>query len=106
MPTVKFIEADGTEKIVEVTEGTSLMQAALENDVVGIQGDCGGACSCATCHCYIDESFASKTGEPDPIESSMLDFAVDPQPNSRLGCQVEVTEALSGIVVRLPASQY
>ena len=106
MVEVKFIEADGTEKVVEVHEGVTLMHAALDNDVTGILGDCGGACSCATCHCYIEDKFVSKLPEADDIEASMIEFATNPQPNSRLGCQVTVTEELSGIVVHLPESQY
>lgn len=106
MAKITFIEADGSEKQVDVPAGTNIMQAALDNDIAGIMGDCGGACSCATCHCYIDESYTAKLPDVDPIEASMLDFAIDPQNNSRLGCQVTVTEDISGIIVRLPASQY
>ncbi|MFV8817958.1 2Fe-2S iron-sulfur cluster-binding protein [Haliea sp. E17] len=106
MVTVKFIQPDGVEKVVEVPEGTSLMTAALENGVEGILGDCGGACSCATCHCYIDEAFLPQIPAAEDIEQSMIEFATDPKENSRLGCQVQVTEAVSGIVVRMPESQY
>ncbi len=106
MVSIKFIEPNGTEKDVEVEPGTNLMNAALDNGVDGIQGDCGGACSCATCHCYIDEAFMAKLEGPGEIEESMIEFAADPQDNSRLGCQVAVTEELSGMVVRLPESQY
>ncbi len=106
MPTVKFIQPDGVEKIVEVAEGTSLMTAALENGVEGILGDCGGACSCATCHCYIDDEYFAQIPPAADVEQSMIEFAVEPQANSRLGCQVQVTEDVSGIVVRLPQSQY
>lgn len=106
MAKITFIEPDGSEREVEVLEGTSIMQAALDNGVTGIMGDCGGACSCATCHCYIDEGYISQLPGVDAIEASMLDFAIDPQPNSRLGCQVTITETVSGIIVRMPQSQY
>lgn len=106
MVSVKFIQPDGTEKVVEVQEGTNLMIAALDNGVQGILGDCGGACSCATCHCYIDEEFLPLISPASDIETSMIEFASEPKENSRLGCQVEVTEAMSGMVVRLPESQY
>ncbi len=106
MVTVKFIQPDGVEKIVEVEEGTNLMTAALENGVDGILGDCGGACSCATCHCYIDDEFFPKIPPAEDIEQSMIEFASEPKENSRLGCQVQVTEDVSGIVVRMPDSQY
>jgi ferredoxin, 2Fe-2S len=101
-----FIEPDGSENQLDVSEGTNIMQAALENGVIGIMGDCGGACSCATCHCYIDESFISRLPVADSIEASMLDFATDLKPNSRLGYQVTILEEISGIVIRLPESQY
>ena len=106
MSTVNFVEPDGTKKVVVVEDGTSLMQAAVENDVIGIMGDCGGACSCATCHCFIEDGFFDKLEEPDPVEKSMLEFAADPQANSRLGCQVFMSDELDGIVVKLPESQY
>jgi ferredoxin, 2Fe-2S len=103
---IKFIEADGAEKVVKVPADTTVMAAALENGVSGILGDCGGACACATCHCYVDEAFTKLIPEADAIEGSMLDFASDPRPNSRLGCQIVVTEELDGLVIRLPESQY
>ncbi len=106
MPTVKFIQPDGVEKIIDVPEGTSLMSAAMENGVEGILGDCGGACSCATCHCYIEDEYFAKLPPAEDIEQSMIEFASEPKENSRLGCQVQVTEELSGIVVRMPESQY
>ncbi|TGD71291.1 2Fe-2S iron-sulfur cluster binding domain-containing protein [Mangrovimicrobium sediminis] len=106
MASVKFIQPDGSEKIVDVPEGTSLMTAAIDNGVEGILGDCGGACSCATCHCYIDDAYFAKLPEAADVEKSMLEFAVEPKENSRLGCQVQVTEELSGLVVHIPESQY
>jgi 2Fe-2S ferredoxin len=106
MPLVKFISADGREHEVHVTSGTSLMHAATDNGVDGILADCGGACSCGTCHCYVDEAWVEKAGAPDEVESQMLEFVIDPEPNSRLSCQITVTDALDGLTVRLPKSQF
>jgi 2Fe-2S ferredoxin len=106
MPSIKFIAADGTTQDVEVSAGTNVMQAARDNDVAGIEGECGGACACATCHCYIDETWVDKVDGASAVEKGMLDCVIDPQPNSRLGCQVFITDALDGIVIRLPESQY
>lgn len=106
MVTIKFIQPDGAEKEVEVEVGTNLMTAALENGIDGIQGDCGGACSCATCHCYIDDANFAKLPAVDDIEASMIEFANEPQETSRLGCQVQVTDELEGMVIRMPSSQY
>lgn len=106
MPQVTFITHDGNATEVHVESGTSLMQAALDNGVDAILGECGGACSCATCHCYIDESWVSKTGEPESTEKDMLDCVLDPKSNSRLSCQVELTDSLDGLIVHLPESQY
>jgi 2Fe-2S ferredoxin len=105
MPRVTFISHDGYEHDVHVTAGTSLMHAAVDNGVSGIVADCGGACSCATCHCYVDESWLEKLPAAHEAELQMLDFVMDFQPNSRLSCQVVVTDELDGIVVRLPARQ-
>lgn len=106
MPKVTFITADGGEHEVEANAGATLMQTAVDNGIDAIVAECGGACSCATCHCYVDEEWAAKTGEPDDIEKSMLDFVMEPQPTSRLSCQITVTDDLDGLVVRLPASQF
>ncbi len=105
MPSIKFINHDGSEADVHVASGTSVMQAAVDNGISGIVADCGGACSCATCHCYIDEAWLDKVPEADEVEAQMLDFVMDVQPNSRLSCQVIVEDPLDGLVVRLPASQ-
>lgn len=106
MPMIKFISHDGNEQEVHVSSGTTVMHAAVDNGVQGILADCGGACSCATCHCYVDETWQDKTGKPDEVEEEMLDFVMDRQPNSRLSCQIEVTDELDGLIVRLPASQF
>ena len=106
MPLIKFISHDGNEQDVHVAVGTTVMHAAIDNGVSGILADCGGACSCATCHCFVDEEWMAKVGEADEVEAQMLDFVMDPQPNSRLSCQITVTDELDGLVVRLPESQF
>ena len=106
MPLVKYIEVDGSEYEVEVAVGSTVMQGALDNMVNGILAECGGACSCATCHCYIDEAWVPKTGEASEIESDMLEAVTGLKSSSRLSCQIEVTGEMDGLVVRLPESQY
>lgn len=105
MPLIKFIQHDGAEQEVHVSPGTSVMHAAIDNAVSGILADCGGACSCATCHCYVDEAWQDKTGEANEVEAQMLDFVMEPQPNSRLSCQIVVSDGLDGLVIRLPEGQ-
>ncbi|MFA7553658.1 MAG: 2Fe-2S iron-sulfur cluster-binding protein [Spongiibacteraceae bacterium] len=106
MPVVKFVNHDGTINEVEVTAGASLMQAAVDNGIDSIIAECGGACSCATCHCYIDDAWVEAVGQPGETEKDMLECVIDPQPNSRLSCQVHITDELDGLVVKLPESQY
>ena len=91
--------------MVEATNGASVMETAIKNMVPGIDADCGGACACATCHVYVDESWTEKVGKPQPMEESMLDFAYEPKESSRLSCQIPVTDELDGLVVRLPEIQ-
>jgi len=106
MPKVTYVEANGTEHTVDVPEGTSLMQGALNNLVPGIEGDCGGLCACATCHVYLPDEWAQKCGEADELESNILDFAFDVRENSRLSCQIEMTSELDGIRVEIAERQY
>jgi 2Fe-2S ferredoxin len=103
---ITYIEFDETVHTVEVKTGLSVMEGAVKNNVPGIDADCGGACACATCHVYVDEAWREKTGEASAMEESMLDFADEVQPNSRLSCQIRVTDALDGLVVRLPEAQH
>jgi len=102
---ITYIEFDGTEHTVDVKPGLSVMEGAVKNNVPGIDADCGGACACATCHCYVDEAWRDKTGEASAMEESMLDFADGVKPESRLSCQIRVTADLDGLIVRLPESQ-
>jgi 2Fe-2S ferredoxin len=106
MPKITYIEASGKEHVIDAPVGQTVMEAAVKNAVPGIDADCGGACACATCHVYVDEAWREKTGEQNSMEQSMLDFANDVEPNSRLSCQIKVSEALDGLVVRLPKSQH
>ena len=106
MPKITYIAFDGEETTVDAKEGMSVMQSAVNNGVDGIVAECGGACSCATCHVYVDEEWLGKLPEAQAMEKEMLDFVMSPQPNSRLSCQLKVTAELDGLVVNTPESQY
>ena len=106
MPKITYVEHNGTEHDVEVPVGTSLMQGAVNQMVPGIEGDCGGLCACGTCHVYVPPEWAPLCGEADELEQGMLEFAFDVEASSRLSCQIEVTEAMDGMVVRMPSRQY
>jgi len=105
MPTITFVEHDGTEHIVKADPGTSVMETAMRSNVPGIDADCGGSCSCATCHVYVDEAWSERIEPRGDMEGVMLDYADNVEPTSRLSCQIPVTDALDGLVVRLPATQ-
>lgn len=104
MVRIAFVHPDGTRQDVLAEVGISLMQVAVNNDVPGIGGDCGGACACATCHCLLDGSWSDHIEAACPAESEMLEYVSDASPNSRLACQVEVTPLLDGIVINIPAT--
>ena len=106
MAKITYIEHDGTEHTHDVDNGLSVMEGAIKNSVPGIDADCGGACACATCHVYVDQEWIGKTGTKQDMEQTMLDFAVEVEENSRLSCQIEVSDDLDGLVVRLPQSQH
>ena len=103
MAKITYIEANGTEHVVEVKAGLSVMEGAVKSNVPGIAADCGGACACATCHVYVAQAWLAKVGATNATEQDMLDYAEGMQPNSRLSCQVIVTEELDGLVVHLPS---
>lgn len=106
MPRVTYISASGVERKIEVPAGTSVMQAALNNRIEGILGECGGNCMCATCHVYVDPAYLARVSAASGNEKFMLSIAAEgPAPNSRLSCQIKMTPELEGIVVRLPAKQ-
>jgi len=108
MPEVTYIEFNGTPHRVKVPLGTTLMRGAVDNNVPGIDADCGGECACATCHVYVEPEWLDKTGLPEAgsQEAAMLSFAAVAQPNSRLSCQIPMREDLAGIVVRMPEGQH
>jgi len=106
MAKITYIEFNGAEHVVDVKPGLSVMEGAVKNNIPGIDADCGGACACATCHVYVDAAWKDKTGSQSAMEESMLDFAENVEPNSRLSCQIKVTDALDGLVVRMPQSQH
>jgi 2Fe-2S ferredoxin len=105
MPKITYIAFDGTAYPVEAPVGSTVMENAVKNMVPGIEAECGGACACATCHVYVDDAWTEKTGNPEPMEEDMLDFAFDVRPNSRLSCQIKVRADLDGLVVRVPERQ-
>lgn len=105
MPTIIYIDHTGQERAIEAKNGETVMETAVKNAVPGIDADCGGACACATCHVYVDAAFAEKIGAAEDMERSMLDFAENVQENSRLSCQITVTDALDGLKVSTPESQ-
>jgi 2Fe-2S ferredoxin len=106
MVSIKFIQPDGTEQVVSAEPGVTVMEAAKMNLVPGIEAECGGACACATCHVYVDDAWREKTGKPSEMEEDMLDFAFDVRESSRLSCQIKVSDALDGLVLRVPAKQF
>jgi ferredoxin, 2Fe-2S len=105
MPKVTFIESDGTEHPVTAPDGISLMRAAVENEIPGVIAICGGAMTCATCHVYIDEAWEARVGAPSEDEKFMLEYALEPRPNSRLSCQVILGPSLDGLLVHVPGAQ-
>ena len=106
MVQITYVEHDETEHVVDCQTGVSLMQAAIDNLVPGIDADCGGECSCATCHVMVNENWLEKVGPPGEMEESMLDLNPERQENSRLSCQVEVSEELDGLRVSMPEFQF
>lgn len=105
MVSITFFDHEGEQRQVEVEPGGTVMQAATDNLLPGILADCGGACACATCHVVVDDSWADRIDPPAEDETSMLKFVSDYSDNSRLSCQITVTEELDGLVVHTPANQ-
>ena len=106
MAKITYIEWNGTRHEVEVRPGMTVMEGARDNNVPGIDADCGGACACSTCHVYVAPEWVDRLPPRDPMESDMLDFAWQPDPvRSRLTCQIKVTPALDGLVVQMPEKQ-
>ena len=105
MTKITFIDHAGKSTIVDAEDGSTVMETAIRNDVPGIEAECGGSCSCATCHVYVDAAWADKLPKPGPLEEDMLDFAYDVRPGSRLSCQITVSAALEGLTVTTPEKQ-
>jgi 2Fe-2S ferredoxin len=106
MPKVTFVEYTGTEREIELPSGLSVMQGAIDHQIAGIDADCGGECACATCHVYVDPRWLERVGPQGSQEAALLDFAALAQPNSRLACQIRMTDQLDGLVVNLPEAQH
>ena len=106
MPKITYRTHAGEIHETHVADGTTVMEAAVRNGIPGIDGDCGGACACATCHVYVDPDWFDRLGAQTDMELSMLEFAENVHPNSRLGCQIKLSAALDGMVVDLPESQH
>ena len=105
MVKITYVDSRGTSRTVEGEIGSTVMETAIKNDVPEIEAECGGACACSTCHVYIHEDWIEKVGAPGPMEEDMLDFAFDVRPNSRLSCQIKVTQELDGLVLTTPERQ-
>ena len=105
MPKITYIEHNGKTHNVEVPKELSVMEGALQNNIPGIDADCGGACACATCHVYVDERWFDKLQKKEDAEQDMLDMAFEPKKFSRLACQITATDELDGLVVKMPSKQ-
>ena len=106
MPKINFVSHDGTRREIEARDGTTIMDAAVDNLVPGIDGDCGGACACATCHVHVEAAWRAQLPPMEEHELSMLQFSEGYDESSRLGCQIKLSAALDGIVVRTPPGQH
>tara|TARA_B100000700_G_scaffold312801_1_gene396949 strand:+ start:442 stop:762 length:321 start_codon:yes stop_codon:yes gene_type:complete len=105
MPKIKYIEHNGKSHEIEVSNGLTVMEGAVQNNIPGIDADCGGSCACATCHVYVDENWFDKLPKKEDTEEDMLDMAFEPKKFSRLSCQITVTDDLNGLVVKMPSKQ-
>ena len=105
MPKITYIEHSGKSHTIEVENELTVMEGAVQNNIPGIDADCGGACACATCHVYVDEKWFDKLNKIEETEKDMLDVAYEPKKFSRLGCQITVTNELDGLVVKMPSKQ-
>jgi 2Fe-2S ferredoxin len=105
MPKITYIEHNGKSHTLEVANGLTVMEGAVQNNIPGIDADCGGSCACATCHVYVDEKWFKKLANKDSAEEDMLDMAFEPKKFSRLSCQLTVSDVLDGLVVKMPSKQ-
>jgi 2Fe-2S ferredoxin len=105
MPKVTYVQPDGQQRVIDAPAGTTVMEAAVDNDIAGIVAECGGACSCATCHVYVDPGWLDRLRPPDAQEDGMLDCVLERRANSRLSCQIVLREDLDGLLVQVAAEQ-
>jgi ferredoxin, 2Fe-2S len=105
MAKITFVDSEGRERTVDAENGSTVMETAIRNSIPEILAECGGACACATCHVYVDEKWVDKTGKASAMEEDMLDFAFEVKPNSRLSCQIKVSDELDGLVIKTPGQQ-
>ena len=105
MAKITYIEHSGKSHVVEVPKELTVMEGAVQNNIPGIDADCGGSCACATCHVYVDEKWFDKLPDIENAEQDMLDMAFEPKKFSRLGCQITITKDLDGLVVKMPSKQ-
>ena len=105
MPKITYIENNGKSHTVEVDKGLTVMEGAVQNNIPGIDADCGGSMACATCHVYVNEEWLDKLPTKEDGEEDMLDMAFEPKSNSRLSCQITVSDELDGLVVNIPSKQ-
>ena len=105
MPKITFNDNLGNSKTIEVENGLTVMEGAIQNDIPGIDADCGGSMACATCHVYVEEKWLNKLPKAEEAEVDMIDMAYEPKKNSRLSCQLIVSEELDGLIVTTPSKQ-
>ena len=105
MPKITYIEHNGKNHTIEVANGLSVMEGAVQNNIPGIDADCGGSMACATCHVYVEDSWFNKLPEPEDAEKDMIDMAYEPKKNSRLSCQIIVSDEINGLTVTTPEKQ-
>ena len=105
MPKVTYIDNHENSKTIEVENGLSVMEGAIQNDIPGIDADCGGSMACATCHVYVEEKWLDKIPKAEEAEEDMIDMAFEPKKNSRLSCQITVTDEIDGLIVTTPEKQ-
>ena len=105
MPKITYIDHQDNSKTIEVENGLTVMEGAIQNNIVGIDADCGGSMACATCHVYVEEKWFNKLPKAEEAEVDMIDMAFEPKKNSRLSCQLIVSDELDGLIVTTPAKQ-
>ncbi len=105
MPKITYIDSSGNKKTIEIPNGLTVMEGAIQNEIPGIDADCGGSMACATCHVYVKEEWLNKLNKIEDAEQDMIDMAFEPKKDSRLSCQIVVSDELDGLVVTTPSKQ-